>query len=197
MDRSFGFRRARSHIFLLILIGASLWLIADWLGRVLILPRQVPASLLATLIGRPFLNALCGGRPNYVFLILRLMSIFFLLNADFLCILCPVFRSEPYTMPKRLFYIWIAIFVLVTGALNSLLNPTPPTSPSIGGGGYDLSKPVYTLLLWAFMILWTSVAAVTGMMSKDTFSARRAFLLAAIGALMAIIFFAIYGQNIH
>ena len=125
------------------------------------------------------------------------MSIFFLLNSDFLCILCPVFRSEPYTMPKRLFYIWIAIFVLVTGALNWLLNPTPPTSPSIGGGGYDLSKPVYTLLLWAFLILWTSIAAVTGMISNDTFSARRAFLLAAIGALMAIIFFAIYRQNIH
>lgn len=100
-------------------------------------------------------------------------------------------------MPKRLFYIWIAIFVLVTGALNWLLNPTPPTSPSIGGGGYDLSKPVYTLLLWAFSVLWTSIAAVTGMISKDTFSALRAFLLAAIGALMAIIFFAIYRQNIH
>jgi ABC-type enterochelin transport system permease subunit len=39
MDRSFGFRRVRSYIFLLILIGASLWLIADWLGRVLIFPR--------------------------------------------------------------------------------------------------------------------------------------------------------------
>jgi hypothetical protein len=53
------------------------------------------------------------------------------------------------------------------------------------------------LLLWAFLVLWTSIAAVTGMISKDTFSALRAFLLAAIGALMAIIFFAIYRQNIH
>ena len=100
-------------------------------------------------------------------------------------------------MPKRLFYIWIAIFVLVTGALNWLLNPTPPTSPYIGGGGYDLSKPVYTLLLWDLLVLRTSTDAVTGMISKDTFFAMRAYLLAAIGALMAIIFFAIYRQNIH
>ncbi|QWK79187.1 hypothetical protein [Ochrobactrum sp. BTU1] len=120
-----------------------------------------------------------------------------LLPSPFLLPIFPVIKTKAHKMPQRIFYLWIALLVVITGAINWLLNPTPPTSPSIGGGGYDLSKPVYTLLLWAFLILWTLVAAVTGSLSKDRQAARRAFLLTAIGSFTTIAFFAIYHQNIH
>ena len=97
----------------------------------------------------------------------------------------------------RIFFFWIAVFALVTGAFNWLLNPTPPTTPSIGGGGYDLSKPVYTLSLLAFLVLWTVTATVIGLVNKNRPSSRRAFLLAAVGALTTIISFVIYSHNIH
>lgn len=100
-------------------------------------------------------------------------------------------------MRDRIFFFWVAIFALVTGGFNWLLNPTPPAAPSIGGGGYDLSKPVYTLLLLVFLVLWTPTTTAIGLANKNHHFSRRAYLLAAIGALTAIASFVIYGHNIH
>jgi hypothetical protein len=97
----------------------------------------------------------------------------------------------------RIFFSWVVIFALVTGGLNLLLNPATPATPSVGGGGYDLSRPVYTLLLLTFLVLWTLAMAVTGLVSQNRHMARRAYLLAVIGALTAIMSFVIYGQNIY
>ncbi|NGO65940.1 Fe(3+)-hydroxamate ABC transporter permease FhuB [Rhizobium daejeonense] len=55
-----GFRRAASHLLASALIGGLVLLIADWAGRNLIFPYQIPAGLLATLIGGPFLLLLIG-----------------------------------------------------------------------------------------------------------------------------------------
>ncbi|MFP3571072.1 iron chelate uptake ABC transporter family permease subunit [Paraburkholderia sp. SIMBA_030] len=37
-------------------------MIADWLGRTLLMPRELPAGLVATLIGAPYLMVLLGRR---------------------------------------------------------------------------------------------------------------------------------------
>ncbi|AJZ88948.1 Fe(3+)-hydroxamate ABC transporter permease FhuB [Cedecea neteri] len=54
MARMLGFRRAMPQLAVAIAIGAGLMLLADWLGRSLIFPFQIPAGLLATLCGAPY-----------------------------------------------------------------------------------------------------------------------------------------------
>lgn len=54
LARFLGFRRAASQVVIASLLGAMLMLIADWLGRVLIFPYQIPAGLLATFLGAPY-----------------------------------------------------------------------------------------------------------------------------------------------
>jgi ABC-type Fe3+-siderophore transport system permease subunit len=55
MARMMGMRRPLHQLALAGLIGALLMMLADWAGRVAIFPFQVPAGLLATLIGGPYL----------------------------------------------------------------------------------------------------------------------------------------------
>jgi iron complex transport system permease protein len=54
MARMLGFRRAVPQLVVAIAIGAGLMLVADWLGRSIIFPFQIPAGLLATLCGAPY-----------------------------------------------------------------------------------------------------------------------------------------------
>ncbi|EPF18082.1 Iron(III)-hydroxamate import system permease protein fhuB [Cedecea davisae] len=54
MARMLGFRRAMPQLVMAIAIGSGLMLVADWLGRSLIFPFQIPAGLLATLCGAPY-----------------------------------------------------------------------------------------------------------------------------------------------
>ncbi|MGH8783392.1 Fe(3+)-hydroxamate ABC transporter permease FhuB [Paraburkholderia sp.] len=55
LARLLGFPRARSQMLIAALLGAVLMVFADWLGRNLIFPQQMPAGILATLIGGPYL----------------------------------------------------------------------------------------------------------------------------------------------
>ncbi|WP_315833215.1 Fe(3+)-hydroxamate ABC transporter permease FhuB [Bradyrhizobium prioriisuperbiae] len=55
MARMMGAQRALHQIALAAVIGAILMVLADWAGRVIIFPYQVPAGLFATLIGGPYL----------------------------------------------------------------------------------------------------------------------------------------------
>jgi iron complex transport system permease protein len=55
MARLAGFRRALPQLLASALAGALILLVADWLGRTLIFPWQVPAGLLAAFIGGPYL----------------------------------------------------------------------------------------------------------------------------------------------
>ncbi|MDR2310146.1 MAG: hypothetical protein LBE54_04075 [Brucellaceae bacterium] len=100
-------------------------------------------------------------------------------------------------MKYRIFFILLAIFILVASSLNWLLNPAPPLYPSIGGGGYDLSKPVYTLLLLAFTGLWTVTMLILGSINKKPAISRQYFILAAIGAFSAIACFIAYHSNLN
>lgn len=106
-------------------------------------------------------------------------------------------RPGSKKLRDRVFIFWVTTFVLVTGGLNWLLNPTSVAAPSIGGGGYDLSKPVYTLLLLAFLILWTLVTTLVGIINKNRYFSQRAYLLAGVGALTTIASFVIYSHNIR
>jgi ABC-type Fe3+-siderophore transport system permease subunit len=54
LARALGFQRALLQIAAAALIGALIMVAADWLGRTILFPRQVPAGLIATLIGAPY-----------------------------------------------------------------------------------------------------------------------------------------------
>ncbi len=60
LARLAGFRRAVAHACASALIGGAILLIAEWAGRNLIFPYQIPAGLLATVVGGPFLLVLIG-----------------------------------------------------------------------------------------------------------------------------------------
>lgn len=53
--RLLGFRRAAPQILAACLIGGAVMVAADWIGRNAIYPRQIPAGLVAALIGTPYL----------------------------------------------------------------------------------------------------------------------------------------------
>ncbi|MGU3414260.1 Fe(3+)-hydroxamate ABC transporter permease FhuB [Enterobacteriaceae bacterium C34A] len=52
--RMMGFRRTMPHMVLSALVGGIMLVIADWCGRMLLFPYQIPAGLLSTFIGAPY-----------------------------------------------------------------------------------------------------------------------------------------------
>ncbi|EMI4410945.1 Fe(3+)-hydroxamate ABC transporter permease FhuB [Serratia bockelmannii] len=54
MARMLGFRRALPQMVIAALLGGLLMVFADWYGRMLLFPYQIPAGLLATFIGAPY-----------------------------------------------------------------------------------------------------------------------------------------------
>lgn len=52
--RMLGFRRALPQVLMSGLLGAGLMAFADWCGRMLAFPDQIPAGLMATFIGAPY-----------------------------------------------------------------------------------------------------------------------------------------------
>ncbi|MCK1969534.1 Fe(3+)-hydroxamate ABC transporter permease FhuB [Franconibacter sp. IITDAS19] len=54
ITRLMGFRRALPQLVISALLGGMLMLFADWCGRMVIFPYQIPAGLLATFIGAPY-----------------------------------------------------------------------------------------------------------------------------------------------
>lgn len=94
------------------------------------------------------------------------------------------------------FYVWIAVFAAVVGVLVWSLSPGPSEHPSIGGGGYDLSGPVYTLTLLAFTGLWTLATLLIGLSHRVAGTRRRAFILAVIGLVTFSLSIMIWGHNL-
>lgn len=54
MARMLGFRRAMPQWAIASILGGVLMVLADWLGRMIAFPEQIPAGLLATFIGAPY-----------------------------------------------------------------------------------------------------------------------------------------------
>ncbi|BEM44949.1 TPA: Fe(3+)-hydroxamate ABC transporter permease FhuB [Serratia marcescens] len=54
MARMLGFRRVLPQMVIAALLGGLLMVFADWCGRMLLFPYQIPAGLLATFIGAPY-----------------------------------------------------------------------------------------------------------------------------------------------
>lgn len=52
--RMMGFRRTMPHLVISALVGGILLVFADWCGRMLMFPYQIPAGLLSTFIGAPY-----------------------------------------------------------------------------------------------------------------------------------------------
>ncbi|AIU66707.1 Fe(3+)-hydroxamate ABC transporter permease FhuB [Vibrio coralliilyticus] len=55
LARLFGFSQAREHLICSALVGMGLMLLADWLGRQMLYPQEIPAGLVASLIGGMYL----------------------------------------------------------------------------------------------------------------------------------------------
>jgi len=62
--RMAGFQRALSQLVASAMIGALIMVVADWLGRNLLFPYQIPAGVLATLIGGPYFMWLMWRRTS-------------------------------------------------------------------------------------------------------------------------------------
>lgn len=60
--RMLGFRRPMMEMTAASAIGAVVMILADWLGRILLFPNQLPAGLIATLIAAPYLFVLMTRR---------------------------------------------------------------------------------------------------------------------------------------
>ena len=100
-------------------------------------------------------------------------------------------------MKDKGFYAWMTVFVMVVGVLVWNLGPGSSEHPSIGGGGYDLSGPVYTLGLLAFTGLWTLATLLTGLNHGKARTRRRAFILAAIGLVTFSASIVIWGDKLN
>lgn len=55
LARTLGFCRARGQLLTSAIIGALLMVLADWTGRMVMFPNEMPAGLMAALIGGPYL----------------------------------------------------------------------------------------------------------------------------------------------
>jgi ABC-type Fe3+-siderophore transport system permease subunit len=62
MARMLGFQRARPQLYASAILGGLILLCADWAGRMLIFPWQIPAGLLAALVGGPYFLVLLWNR---------------------------------------------------------------------------------------------------------------------------------------
>ena len=55
LARLLGFARGRLLLIASALLGANVLMLADWLGRTLAFPYQIPVGLFASLVGGPYL----------------------------------------------------------------------------------------------------------------------------------------------
>jgi iron complex transport system permease protein len=58
LAREAGMTRALPQMAGAAILGATLMVLADWLGRMLLFPYQIPAGLMSALVGAPFLMLL-------------------------------------------------------------------------------------------------------------------------------------------
>ncbi|HWD14058.1 hypothetical protein P8H26_15460 [Pseudochrobactrum sp. sp1633] len=110
---------------------------------------------------------------------------------------CVLVCVREMSLKNWLFFLLLALLLLVTAFFNVLLNPAPPRYPSIGGGGYDLSGFVYTLSLLLFTCAWSVIMLIAGLCFKNPVIARRLFILAIIGALTFIVTLVLYHGNLQ
>ncbi len=54
MVRMAGIQRPLPHLFAAAMTGALIMVLADWLGRNMLFPWQVPAGRMATCLGAPY-----------------------------------------------------------------------------------------------------------------------------------------------
>ncbi len=63
MARMTGLQRPLPQLFGAVVLGALIMVLADWFGRNLLFPYQIPAGLLASFIGAPYLMFLMRKGP--------------------------------------------------------------------------------------------------------------------------------------
>jgi ferric hydroxamate transport system permease protein len=55
LARLLGFSRAKEHLIASILVGSTLMLFSDWLGRQILYPQDIPTGMVASIIGGLYL----------------------------------------------------------------------------------------------------------------------------------------------
>jgi hypothetical protein len=100
-------------------------------------------------------------------------------------------------LSKRASTLFLAMFggpILVLAALLGDFGES--ASAPIGGGGYDLSKPVYSALIFLLTALWSLIALVIALSRRDAAMRRRALILAGSGGAAFIASLILYGHNL-
>jgi ferric hydroxamate transport system permease protein len=63
MTRMLGIRRATPLLLVSAVLGATLMIASDWLGRWMLFPQEMPAGVMATLLGGLYLILTMFRRP--------------------------------------------------------------------------------------------------------------------------------------
>lgn len=98
-------------------------------------------------------------------------------------------------MSGRAFFAWIIVLGAPTALLFGVLGDFGAApSPGIGGGGYDLSGPVYTALLIALTGIWTVAALTIALLRRH--ATRWDLGLVAVGAASLLAALLLQGHQI-
>lgn len=98
-------------------------------------------------------------------------------------------------MSDRSFWIWLSVLVIPVLILVAAQVDTN-SSPSIGGGGYDLGPFLYSWLLVVVTAFWSLCALAAALLYRDRASTLRALGLAAIGLVTFVGVFLSYRENL-
>ena len=98
-------------------------------------------------------------------------------------------------MNKLSFWVWLALLAIPVSSLVAAqwdMN----TSPSIGGGGYDLGPFIYSWLLIIITFIWSLCVLGVAVFSRSRTSPLQTIGLPAIGAITFAIVFLVYKNNL-
>lgn len=98
-------------------------------------------------------------------------------------------------MSSKAFLAWIVVLGAPTALLFGVLGDFGAApSPGIGGGGYDLSGPVYTALLVALTGIWAVAALTVALMRRH--ATRWDLGLVAVGAAALLVALLLHGHQL-
>lgn len=98
-------------------------------------------------------------------------------------------------MRTRSYFLWLSTLALPVVLLVAV-QADKPTSPSIGGGGYDLGPFIYSWLLIVFTGLWSLGTFVAAVSFNNQESSRSAFALTAVGVITFTAVLLVYRDNL-
>ncbi len=93
-------------------------------------------------------------------------------------------------MRTRSYFLWLSTLVLLVA-----VQADKPSSPSIGGGGYDLVPFIYSWMI-VFTGLWSLGTFVAAVSFTNRESSRSALALTAVGVITFTAVLLVYRDNL-